>query len=101
MQFLELLLDARMVMTDSGGGQREAYFAKTPCVTLFPNTAWPETVEDGWNVCIDAVKDELLDAAKNFSPQGEQREIFGDGKAGKRIVDEIVKFLDDPRPIYS
>ena len=101
LEFLELLTNARLVITDSGGVQREAYFGKTPCVTLFPNTAWPETVEDGWNVCIDAVKGELLEAAKSFSPSKEQREIFGDGKAGKKIVDEILKFLDDPRPIYS
>jgi UDP-N-acetylglucosamine 2-epimerase len=98
--FLRLLLDARIVLTDSGGVQREAYFAKRPCVTIFRNTAWPETVEDGWNVCIDADQEKLLEAIASFAPAHPQRAVFGDGHAGRRIVDAIVDFLDDPRPIY-
>ena len=52
LDFLRLELDARMIVTDSGGVQREAYFCQRPCVTLYPNTAWPETVDEGWNVCV-------------------------------------------------
>lgn len=47
---MALLLDgAAAVYTDSGGLQKEAYFHRKPCVTLFPVTAWPETIEAGWN----------------------------------------------------
>ena len=99
--FLRLQLDARMILTDSGSVQREAYFAKHPCITLFPNTAWPETVEDGWNLCIDGDKDQILKAVASFQPPAEQRDVFGSGKAGEQIVDEVVKYLDDPRPIYD
>jgi len=101
LDFLRLELGARAIVTDSGGVQREAYFCQRPCVTLFPNTAWPETVDEGWNLCVDADKDRILDAVRTFVPDSPQTAAFGDGHAGEKIVDEMLKYLADPRPIYA
>jgi UDP-GlcNAc3NAcA epimerase len=100
-EFMNLQLDARMIITDSGGVCREAYFAGRPCLTLFPFTAWPETVEDGWNLCVDADTDKILTAIREFAPEHEQKNIFGDGTASETIADAIVSYLDDPRPLYA
>jgi UDP-N-acetylglucosamine 2-epimerase (non-hydrolysing)/UDP-GlcNAc3NAcA epimerase len=82
-----LLCHARAVLTDSGGLQKEAYFAGVPCVTLRSSTEWTETVEHGWNVLVD------LDAAaaraaveRAFDPPAERPRLYGDGQAGERVV---------------
>jgi len=86
---LILTQNARKVLTDSGGLQKEAYFAGVPCITLDDSTGWPETVEDGWNVLVGSDKDRIIEAVKQFRPQGGQRDVFGDGKAGQKIAETI------------
>jgi len=60
-----------------------------PCITLRENTEWVETVEDGWNVLVGANGGAIIKMANDFEPKGEQRDVFGDGKAGER-VEEII-----------
>jgi len=84
-----LTQNAKRVLTDSGGLQKEAYFSKVPCITLDEATGWPETVEDGWNILVGADKHKIVEAVKHFEPKGNQRDVFGDGKAAERIVDII------------
>jgi UDP-N-acetylglucosamine 2-epimerase len=100
LDFLRLELNARLILTDSGGVQKEAYYCQRPCITLFHNTAWLETVEDGWNVLVDADKEQILEAVHSFAPTRPQRHVFGDGKAGEKIVGEMLNYLKHPRPIY-
>ena len=80
---------AKKILTDSGGIQKEAYILKVPCITLRENTEWVETVEDGWNVLLGADEEKFLGAVHDFEPQREQRNMFGDGNAARRIAEEI------------
>ena len=86
--YLDMLLlekNAKKIITDSGGVQKEAYIFKVPCITLRENTEWVETVEDGWNVLVGANKANIVKMAREFEPISKQRAVFGIGKASKKI----------------
>jgi UDP-N-acetylglucosamine 2-epimerase len=83
-----LLCNARAVMTDSGGMQKEAYLAGVPCITLRPSTEWTETVEHGYNVLVDLDADAALAALKRPLPE-DRPGLYGDGQAGSRVVDAL------------
>src|SRR3989338_4577536 len=85
--------NAKKILTDSGGMQKEAYFFKVPCITLRDSTEWTETVNDGWNILAGANKPKILDAIKNFNPKGKQSEHYGDGNASRNIASIINKAL--------
>lgn len=78
--------NARLIATDSGGVQREAYFLSRPCITLRDETEWTETVEAGWNLLVGVEPDVVLDAWFNFAPPAAQPALFGTGDAAQRIV---------------
>ena len=82
---LELARNARAVLTDSGGLQKEAYLLGTPCITLRPSTEWVETVHSGWNVLVDLDRDAAL-AALEREPPAERPDLYGGGRAGERIA---------------
>jgi UDP-N-acetylglucosamine 2-epimerase len=98
--YLEMLIltkNAKKILTDSGGLQKEAYFAKVPCITLDTVSAWPETVEDGWNMVVgeeinhqQITSENIIHAARTFEPNKKQLNIFGDGKAAENICDLLV-----------
>jgi UDP-N-acetylglucosamine 2-epimerase (non-hydrolysing)/UDP-GlcNAc3NAcA epimerase len=88
MAFTSLLTNARRVLTDSGGVQKEAYFAGVPCVTMRDTTEWVETVDTGWNVLVDLDLHSTLTALAETPPPG-RPQLYGDGRAGERVVTAI------------
>lgn len=84
--FIKIMSHAKMVLTDSGGVQKEAYILKVPCITLRENTEWIETVEDGWNILVSSEKDKIISMVKEFTPSIKMhRARFGNGNAGQKI----------------
>lgn len=83
---LVLERNARLILTDSGGVQREAYFHGVPGITLRDETEWVETVSSGWNVLVGAEKKAILHAVRDFHPTGDRPPFFGDGHASEAAV---------------
>lgn len=90
LEFTALLLNARAVLTDSGGVQKEAYLAGVPCITMRDTTEWRETVDAGWNVLVDLDVDAARAALERTVPQ-ERPPLYGDGRAGERVVEALVR----------
>ena len=85
-----LASQARVVVTDSGGVQKEAYWYGVPCVTARPTTAWPDTVEQGGNTLVDDDPDALVAAVAAAGPLPAARpQLDGDGHAAERIVEAL------------
>lgn len=84
---------ARLVVTDSGGVQKEAYFFARPCVILRPETEWVELVEHGQAVLADADPDRIRTAAASFLKNSMPAcpPLFGDGRAAERIIEELLR----------
>lgn len=87
LDMLSLEESARLIATDSGGVQREAYYLAIPCLTMRDNTEWKETISTGWNRLVGVETDKILQAWANFQLPSEHPPIYGDGTAAKRIVD--------------
>ncbi|AKB74294.1 UDP-N-acetylglucosamine 2-epimerase [Methanosarcina lacustris Z-7289] len=97
LDFIKLMNHAKMILTDSGGVQKEAYILKVPCVTLRENTEWTETVKDGWNVLVGSNKEKILEVVNEFTPSiQEHQNRFGDGSASSRIAATINALFDLP-----
>ncbi|MFO8051993.1 MAG: UDP-N-acetylglucosamine 2-epimerase (non-hydrolyzing) [Thermoplasmatota archaeon] len=88
LEFLSLESSAKIVLTDSGGVQEETCILGTPCVTLRDNTERPETVDAGSNIIAGTFPDDIVDAGvKMMNREADWENPFGDGCAGRRIVD--------------
>jgi UDP-N-acetylglucosamine 2-epimerase len=87
--YLDMLMlerNALRIFTDSGGVQKEAYFAGVPCITLREDTEWTETLDAGWNVLVGAHPERILESARTFQPPAEHPLLYGDGQASERIA---------------
>jgi len=82
-----LLNHCRLVLTDSGGVQKEAYFFSKPCVTMRDQTEWVELLEAGANVLAGASKDKIVEAARLSKQMSFQAgDLYGAGRASENIV---------------
>lgn len=92
---IRLMGNARAVLTDSGGVQKEAYMLRKPCITLRENTEWIETVNSGWNVLTGPDYDRIISAVKQIDKLPDwDGNIYGDGKSAERICAIIKSFLE-------
>jgi UDP-N-acetylglucosamine 2-epimerase (non-hydrolysing) len=93
LEFLFLLSNAKMMITDSGGVQKEAFLLKVPCVTLRDNTEWIETLDMNANILVGADQKTIIDGIRKMHDAHLDIKInpFGDGKASRRIVDFLVE----------
>jgi UDP-GlcNAc3NAcA epimerase len=91
LDIIQLEKHARMVITDSGGVQKEAYFFKKPCIILRPQTEWVEIVENGVAKIVDADKNRILEAYQYFSNTHDlvYPPVFGDGKAAEFVCQQL------------
>jgi UDP-GlcNAc3NAcA epimerase len=92
---IELLRHSSIVMTDSGGLQKEAYFFSKLCVTLRDETEWVELVENGHNILAGADKQKIISGVKNSLSKRfhSTTDLYGGGNAAKNIVDAIKKYI--------
>ena len=97
MSFFEIIRlerNARVVLTDSGGVQKEAFFYGTPSVIMRPETEWVEIVDAGAGILAGADYERIMAAYKELSGREVKfPPLFGDGKASEKILAEILAYL--------
>lgn len=94
--YLDMLVleeNARLIATDSGGVQREAFFMGRPCLTLREETEWSEIVELGWNRLVGAREGSIVAAWFDFTPPCEHPLIYGSGSAAEKIAQIIAGLI--------
>ena len=88
-----LASQARVILTDSGGLQKEAYWYGVPCVTLRPSTEWVDTVEAGANTLVDDDPDRIVEAVRTARMPADPPPLYGDGHASERVAEALLSML--------
>jgi UDP-GlcNAc3NAcA epimerase len=97
LEMQRLQMSAKIILTDSGGIQKEAYFHRVPCITLRGETEWVETFEAGWNQLAGANTAQILKAwLKAIAPSDRTDELYGDGRAAEKVVDLLLRDWSSP-----
>jgi UDP-GlcNAc3NAcA epimerase len=91
LEMVALESNARFIVTDSGGVQKEAYFAHTPCITTRDETEWVETLEHCCNVLVGADSGAIIQATANVVNTGPWLQIYGDGHSSELIIAAILQ----------
>ncbi|MGZ3577460.1 MAG: non-hydrolyzing UDP-N-acetylglucosamine 2-epimerase [Syntrophales bacterium] len=86
LDMIALEKSARVILTDSGGIQKEAYWLGIPCVTLREETEWLETVKSGWNQLVGAEEEEIIRAVRSITKPETHPELYGNGRAAESTV---------------
>ena len=95
LEMVWLIDNCSFIMTDSGGLQKEAYLFEKQCITLRDETEWVELVKCGANTLVGADKEKILEAYRNnskFKIQNSKLNLYGDGKASEKIINELVSY---------
>ena len=104
-EMLQLERSARIILTDSGGVQREAYMHSVPCLTLRDETEWVETVDSGWNRVVGVDIEKIESGLDHFLTNGaplEWEPLYGEGDAGEKILSILTKeFVKTPETISA
>lgn len=97
LEMLELLVNSALVITDSGGLQKEAYFANVPCITIRDETEWTELIHSGWNILCPPVSCDLISSIKKMlnTKFYNHPDFYGDGKSADKILSLIVKTYEN------
>ncbi len=93
LEMIQLERHASLIMTDSGGVQKESYFFRKPCVILRPETEWVEIVKTGAATLADADKDKILEVSQEYLRQSPTNypEIFGNGHAAEFMLEKMLE----------
>jgi len=92
LDMITLESQARVILTDSGGVQKEAFFAGVPCITLRDETEWVETIEAGWNYLAGADTERIVETYEKIRNEEwtSSPNLYGDGKASHKIVECLI-----------
>ena len=94
LEMIYLLKNCELVMTDSGGLQKEAYFFKKPCLTLREETEWMELIEKGYNHICGSDYKHIVDSYERLTKKyiNFEEEMYGNGKTGTKIIDILTNY---------
>lgn len=82
---------ARLLLTDSGGMQKEAYWMEVPCITLRDETEWVETVKTGWNILTGSNRDRIIESVRDFKAPSAHPPLYGDGRAAIQCIQALIE----------
>ena len=95
-EIIALESNAKLIITDSGGLQKEAYFFKVPCIIPRDETEWTELVEIGWNKVVGTAKENLVNAVLSTlnedTPNRQRIDFYGQGRASEKIVKVLLSY---------
>jgi len=92
LEMQRLQMDAKLILTDSGGVQKEAYFHQVPCITLRDETEWVETVDSGWNELVGSDERKIIDACDRANAgRHSDYQVYGDGASAMKVCNLIAR----------